>query len=448
LRTFADVAGSPRDLRVPATIRAGWPPGLGPKTRIAVPNEKALTLPIDPRGYELINQELTAERGSTLGSEQFHASAALLGSPGFVAGLERPGQAELSGSGYDVDSARPSHNPRALATAVAVELQSGRAWGVARLVAVEGGLRPGSTLLLKHDALWARDLEVAEAHLASLLESAAASVSAGPEADSSPWRRVAVLLGLPPGVARLPSAWTRHLELVAGLRRVRLTLRLNPDSQRRAIVQDLRNRPPDALLIWTGGVADPAAYEMPYLVARPSGYVGTYGFHDAAHLGDLRDELLMHLREIAPFSDEGSFGGAPCSNWLEAAAEIRAMTGPHMLLSGRADSMLEANVYPRPDRMVEQMRALGALAKMYHDARGELGAPLREVGAPLGIEVAQWDKGLNPPKISGFPDSLRAEPHVKVDDYKSPANVGRIYFAIDRVAWRFVVDHIGLHDYA
>ncbi|MCM3535023.1 hypothetical protein M3693_12430 [Cellulosimicrobium funkei] len=98
--------------------------------------------------------------------------------------------------------------------------------------------------------------------------------------------------------------------------------------------------------------------------------------------------------------------------------------------------------------MFAHVSMLGELAQQYHDSHGVLGGSLTDAATQVGIEVALHDKGLSTPAIStGFRTSLRAGPHVKVDDYKSPTDCGRIYFAIDDVAFRFVVDHIDLHDY-
>lgn len=446
METFGDVLRRARDLRGAASSRNGLPAGVDPKTRLAVPNEKALLLPVDAAGYSPIAEDLAGAGSSILGEYHSRASAALICSPGFVAGLRRPSLSELARHGYDLETARASHNPRALAASVAVDLPSGRFWGVGRLLAVEGGIRPGSTMLLDLDAHWADNPDLAEARLAATLEVASDSVIAAAEPSGRPWRRIAVLLGAPAGSPGLAPDLRRHLELVAGLRRVRITFRVNPDGQRTAVVRDLRSSPPDAVLIWSGGVSDRAAYEAPYLAARPEGYVETFGTADGDPLLDLREELLLHLREFSPLEDEGRELGEEYTTWDAAARAIRGMAGEHMTLSTRADAMLDGNPYPLPGRMVEHMRALDTLARRYHQAKGNLGAPLSDVAAELGIEIALTDKGLAPPVIRGF-QGLRAEPHVKVDDYKSPADCGRIYFALDRTGWRFVVDHIGLHDY-
>ena len=39
--------------------------------------------------------------------------------------------------------------------------------------------------------------------------------------------------------------------------------------------------------------------------------------------------------------------------------------------------------------------------------------------------------------------SFSREPHIKIDDYTNPNEVGRVYFAIDAKSRRFVVDHAG-----
>jgi hypothetical protein len=38
-------------------------------------------------------------------------------------------------------------------------------------------------------------------------------------------------------------------------------------------------------------------------------------------------------------------------------------------------------------------------------------------------------------------------PHLKLGDYRSPNEVGRVYFAMDSDSERFIVDHVGLKLY-
>ena len=75
---------------------------------------------------------------------------------------------------------------------------------------------------------------------------------------------------------------------------------------------------------------------------------------------------------------------------------------------------------------------------------------LEEFCASRGLTIALFDNSINPPRLTlaGVTTDLRAKPHVKVDDYVAPDRCGRIYFAIDPANARFVIDHIGLHDYS
>jgi hypothetical protein len=134
-------------------------------------------------------------------------------------------------------------------------------------------------------------------------------------------------------------------------------------------------------------------------------------------------------------------------SWADAAKKARQLTGPHFVLTDRAVGMLDANPYPDAARMLDHLRRLSDLARRYHDAEGDLGGPITDIArSEHEIHIALTDKGLRPPKLAGF-DGLQAEPHVKVDDYKSPDQCGRIYFAVDKERFRFIIDHVGLHSY-
>ncbi|MBX6387655.1 MAG: hypothetical protein IRZ08_01410 [Frankia sp.] len=215
-----------------------------------VPGEKTLLLPVEPAGYGEV-----AHPGNNAALLQGYAWAglrALLTEPGLVMPLLRPSKDELCGAGYDPATAMPAHNPRAVATAVALCLPHGRVWGVGRFVLIEGGLRPGSTQLLKYDVTWTEAQDDAEVELAELVTTAAESVRIGPEPNAKPWRRVTALLGDASVVVPKPANWQRSLQLAAGLRMVKLEVRTSPDSNKAAIIRDLRTKPPDALLIWAG----------------------------------------------------------------------------------------------------------------------------------------------------------------------------------------------------
>lgn len=445
MHSFREVVGAARDLRGGGDDDP-WLPRVAGKARLAVPGEKALLLPVEPAGFS--SPGGTAERGlHLLGDRENAARRALIFEPGLVVPLKRPEPAELGRLGQDPNLARPSHNPRAVAASVAVDLDldRGRVWGVGRLVVVEGALRPGSSLLVQQEVVWTPDQEEAELLLAGLHQDAADSVRTGPEPNTPPWRTVAVLLG-DPAAAVLEPGWQRGLELAAGVRAVRLSVRTSPDSSKAAVIRDLRSNPPDALLVWEGGVASPPTYIEPYLAARADGYAHAFGGRDPLPLSEHLAELLMHLRDVAPLEFK-SPSKATVANWTQAASAAEKLQGDHFVLTDRAKAMLKGNPYPRPARMLEHLNALADLARRYRAAGGELGGALTLISQhEHGIEIALTDKGLSPPVLTAF-DDLQAEPHVKVDDVKSPDECGRIYFAIDRVNYRFIVDHVGLHNY-
>ena len=66
------------------------------------------------------------------------------------------------------------------------------------------------------------------------------------------------------------------------------------------------------------------------------------------------------------------------------------------------------------------------------------------------LKVAMSDKGLTLQNLDQFSfegNTFNRVPHAKLDDYTSPNQVGRIYFAIDHGSGTFIVDHIGLKLY-
>lgn len=451
MHTFGDVEDSARDLRhTGADTNSGtlWTPSAGQRRQLSVPGEGALRLPIVPEGY--CSVEHPGVDAVMLEQHGWECLTALATDPGLVVPLEVPNAEVLESFGYAPHPGRRGHNVRYLGVAVAVDLPHGRFWGVGSYVAVEGGLRPGSTQVLGLTATWFRSQADAEYELAILHVNARNSVVASPESNSKPWKTITLLLGEPAMIDPLPRGWERTFRICAGLHRVQLNIRTNPDNRRVAIVKDLRNAPPNGLLVWHGGVASPEAYITPFQrAASTEAYTAILGGPEPASIEENIGELMLHLREFAPLaSDLTHRPDDERNNWGAAAAFIRSLVGEHLALTPRADKMLDGNKYPDPSRMAEQMGALAALAAKYHEQRGTLGTRLAEVAQlEHGIEIALTDQGLQASQLVAF-GGIQAEPHVKVDDFKRPNECGRIYFALDTVNHRFVVDHIGLHDYA
>jgi hypothetical protein len=243
----------------------------------------------------------------------------------------------------------------------------------------------------------------------------------------------------------------RTLKIVAGLQAVDLDVRPHPDGARTAVIKALKANPPDCLLIWEGATVTPEAYEQAYSTAAPAGHVdrllASSGLEDG--LGPIALELCAYLQLL-----RDHWAAAPSAvsrmTWAEARPEVLRLESSHFQLTVRAKRMLEGNPYPHPERMLEHVRRLERVAKAYRDNEGDLGTRLADFAMrEHQIEIALTDSTLTLTAIrhAGLSERLYAEPHVKVDDAKSPDKVGRIYFAQDPADWRFIVDHIGLHNY-
>jgi len=181
--------------------------------------------------------------------------------------------------------------------------------------------------------------------------------------------------------------------------------------------------------------------------ANPGGYADWLQPPSSSGEDGLVRDLVCHL---ALLRETAQLAAVAAMSWSEVGVEIRALAtdAPELIvLTDRAWRMLPANPYPDPSRMLDHFRLLVELAHKYHD--GTLGGRLEDAAAEMGLTVALFDGELNPPKLvlGGAVTKLKAEPHVKVDDHVSPDRCGRIYFALDSGGRRFVVDHIGIHNY-
>jgi len=246
-----------------------------------------------------------------------------------------------------------------------------------------------------------------------------------------------------------PPSWVRHLQIAAGLLRVKLTIVLDADSRSKAICQNLRVNPPEGLLIWSDQLRHANEFESGYRLARPNGLVDSFSPSDPADSSSVVSDLVVHLRLFTDVINAPKVGKFD-QDWESVAPAILALVGPHFVLSDRALSQLRANPYPRPARMLQHLTSLEIVAREYGQKSGELGNRLADHAmSTTGIEIALTDKALTYPVVylAGIATDLVASPHVKVDDAKSTDQCGRIYFATDLANSRFVVDHIGLHDY-
>lgn len=138
--------------------------------------------------------------------------------------------------------------------------------------------------------------------------------------------------------------------------------------------------------------------------------------------------------------------GASVETWEEFAELAPALESDAFVLTDRAREQCSQNDYASADRMWDHLEALGKAAEAYCEAKGAPGNRLDEwIAENFQIEIAMFDSNLADKTFEFQGQTFSREPHVKVDDFKSPDKCGRIYFAVDPKGARFIVDHIGLH---
>ncbi|MFD4257193.1 hypothetical protein ACFWR9_06100 [Streptomyces sp. NPDC058534] len=108
--------------------------------------------------------------------------------------------------------------------------------------------------------------------------------------------------------------------------------------------------------------------------------------------------------------------------------------------------------YPYPERMREALDTLADLAKEWRKQKGSVGTSLVSwIGDRTPLVYAPSDEPLRRAKLHEFKFERKKpwgrQPHIKLDDHTTPDRVGRIYFAIDGEAHRWIVDHVGLKLY-
>jgi hypothetical protein len=157
--------------------------------------------------------------------------------------------------------------------------------------------------------------------------------------------------------------------------------------------------------------------------------------------GDSLDELRLRLDEEV---DEPA---SRVETWEHFSGRAEELEHSGFVLTGACRQMLIANPYPDPGRMWQFAEILSRAARDWRELGGEVGNRLADwIAENYEIEVALHDAGLGSWAEFTFEGcDYSREPHVKVDDFKNPAECGRIYFAVDSDALRFIVDHIGLH---
>lgn len=134
------------------------------------------------------------------------------------------------------------------------------------------------------------------------------------------------------------------------------------------------------------------------------------------------------------------------ASWGEVAEWLPALEGPGFSLTDQAlESADGKGRYPHPSAIWKALRGLERVGRIYNELGSDLGMRFDEFALQEGgIDVALQDSSYEEECFFEFEgDEHKRLPHVKVDDAKSPNEVGRIYFALDPDHKRLIVDWFG-----
>jgi hypothetical protein len=127
---------------------------------------------------------------------------------------------------------------------------------------------------------------------------------------------------------------------------------------------------------------------------------------------------------------------------------LESESGGALVFTDHAKETWIASPYPHADRMRDVLERLAKAAMAWRERHGQLGTSLTSwITNEAGLQYAPDDEGIRRARLDSFEFegcTYSRLPHIKIDDYVSPDQVGRIYFAIDMDKQRWIVDHVGV----
>lgn len=444
MHTLLDVESRPRDITSLQSAASEVVGGWGPRPSVRLPADGgSLALPRTAEGIGAWVQGAPSAGPLTAVANPEPYRVLLATQPSFVMKLPDPSLEALIRLGEDPESWR-RESATAYLTAAAVEDGERRYYGLARSTLVENKLGFGQSAFAQHEEVWFDDRDQFEESLADMVgDSAGASLR--PEPGSRAWSSVVLLLTNAVDEIDLPSNWVYHLKVVGGLYAVDLEIEMNTGTRSRSIIKELQTAAPNGLVVSVKSVPGADDFLAVFLKAREGGFCTTMGTAETKNFSDYVLELAWALRAFNVASASAKI--TEDTPWTIIANEVRALQASYFELTKNADDSLDNNPYPKPKRMLDHLESLERLAKEHREKRAQLGARLADAAREHGIEIALFD-GSRPDKgVLHCGKDRSTRPHVKVDDYKSAPDCGRIYFAVCTSCFTFVVDHIGLHDY-
>ncbi|HET7590790.1 MAG TPA: hypothetical protein VFK14_11485 [Solirubrobacterales bacterium] len=175
-------------------------------------------------------------------------------------------------------------------------------------------------------------------------------------------------------------------------------------------------------------------------------------FNDRAEqLQEENADLRRNLQTIQRFDGlkerDGERDPVPegLGTWEEIGEHVEDLEGPGFCLTAQAKSCADGkNRYPHPGTMWESLRSLERVGRTFNEMGAELGMRFDQFAAEQeGLTIALKDSSYEDCWFEFEGAWHERVPHVKIDDAKSPNEVGRIYFALDTEEKRIIVDWFG-----
>lgn len=139
------------------------------------------------------------------------------------------------------------------------------------------------------------------------------------------------------------------------------------------------------------------------------------------------------------------------SDITSLARDLERRTDRAITFTPRVARAWTRSRYPHVDAMESALLALAKAAEEYRASGAQIGGfPDDWFKTRHNLNMAGTDKGLRQTGEDTFTfedTNYSREPHLKLDDVVSPNEVGRVYFALDSVHLRIIVDHVGLKLY-
>jgi len=179
-----------------------------------------------------------------------------------------------------------------------------------------------------------------------------------------------------------------------------------------------------------------------------------------------RDKYKAQAAQSAYWKQEAErarqSSGVRVTDWSEApeldsvelsdlASFLEKQSQGAIMFTRNAHQTWKRGDYPRIDVMRDALIALAKAAIEYRRLGCQLGMlPDDWFKQEWELTLASTDKYMSTHKLDEFNHEGKAYsrlPHLKLGDYTSPNEVGRVYFAMDSDGERFIVDHVGLKLY-